>query len=230
MQIDRIRVLIGRHQELISRAARMIAAHEAGHNLPADAMYDLNELSELDRLCLDCWSASTGTTPIEAGYVPPLDASYRSEHRKSDDPIAWLRAFKRSLERSRRAFEVLLAGGSGNVHIGDNYSLSNVNEVLGVGPGAAGIKITLSDTIAQIDLEQLIIQLKTLRSQLRAEASTIDEDAALASVGAAEKAAASGDRQSMATHLKAAGAWAFKVATKIGTSVAAKAIETAMHL
>jgi hypothetical protein len=65
---------------------------------------------------------------------------------------------------------------------------------------------------------------------MRKEAVDVEHDQAIASVGAAESAAKKQDGSGALQHLKAAGKWALDIATKIGTTVAAKAIQTAIGL
>jgi hypothetical protein len=52
----------------------------------------------------------------------------------------------------------------------------------------------------------------------------------VSSVGAAEAAAKNKDGPSALKHLKEAGSWALDVATKIGTTVAAKVIENSLRI
>jgi hypothetical protein len=116
-----------------------------------------------------------------------------------------------------------------NITMGDNY---NAQQVGAMGPGASASNINFQQIWAQggagLDLARLAAELHELRSSMRAQATAIEQDAAIASVGAAEHAANQKDGPSVLRHLKQAGAWAFDVATKIGTSVAAKALEKAM--
>jgi hypothetical protein len=65
---------------------------------------------------------------------------------------------------------------------------------------------------------------------MRNQATEIEHDQAVASIGAAESSAKKHDGAGALENLKSAGKWAFDVATNIGTSVAAKAIQTAIDL
>lgn len=229
---DKLMLAITRHREMLSRAARMISAHEHGNALPQDAQYAEDELKELDRFLADCWSEKTGMTPAEAGYVPPVSNAYRSEYYKSDDPIAWLRAFKRSLEQSKSRFESLLTIDGREVHVGDKYEISNTGQIGAVGTNAKVegnvFSQRWSQLESQVDLDELAAELATLRSELRKSASSVEEDQAVANIGSAENAAKQKDGPSALKFLKAAGQWTLDVATKIGTTVAAKAIENAI--
>jgi hypothetical protein len=85
-----------------------------------------------------------------------------------------------------------------------------------------------AQSAADIDLPALAAELAILRAELRRESQEIEHDQAVANVGSAEAAAKQNDGPSALKHLKDAGKWALDVATKIGTTVAAKAIENAL--
>jgi hypothetical protein len=228
---ERLMRVIARHKEMASRAARMITAHENGLPLPDECLFAESEMKELDEFLSDVWAEETGTTPKEGRYTPPVRQAYSTKYWKSDDQIAWLRAFKVSLDHSRRHFETLLAS-SGDIHLGDRYEVSNSGQLGSVGPNASLKGSTFEQTWLQIggevDLGVLADELSLLRSELRKSASSISEDAAVAAVASAEGAALANDGASVMRHLKAAGQWAFDIATKIGTTIAAKAIEKAI--
>ena len=65
---------------------------------------------------------------------------------------------------------------------------------------------------------------------MRKVAVEVEHDLAIASVGAAEIAANNQDGEAALNRLKAAGKWALEMATNVGTTVAVKAIESAMGL
>jgi hypothetical protein len=109
------------------------------------------------------------------------------------------------------------------------------------GPGSgANASGTVFNTVqkqsfSDIDLMVLSTELERLRHVMlrelaAADSSEPDQAIAIAAVANAEKAAKAGDAPATLTHLKAAGKWAWDTATKIGVSVAAKAIEGAMGL
>jgi hypothetical protein len=58
----------------------------------------------------------------------------------------------------------------------------------------------------------------------------LKHDEAVAEVGKALKEAKAGDGSKVLGHLKAAGKWAFDMATQIGTRVAAEVIKKAMGM
>lgn len=117
----------------------------------------------------------------------------------------------------------------------DEYNLSNVSGQIGsIGRNTHTEGSTFSQrwvqTGPQVDLSVLAEQLGMLRRELRKEATEIEQDHVVASVGAAEAAAKNKDGPSVLKHLKEAGSWAFDVATKIGTTVAAKVIGDALRM
>ncbi|MEV0295313.1 hypothetical protein [Nocardia sp. NPDC050710] len=80
------------------------------------------------------------------------------------------------------------------------------------------------------DLPALAAELERLRQHLRGLASTREEDAAVAEVGAAATAADEGDGPKVMSHLAKLGTWALGAATAIGTALAAAAIKSATGL
>ncbi|MFJ2546601.1 hypothetical protein ACIOVF_09070 [Pseudomonas sp. NPDC087612] len=118
------------------------------------------------------------------------------------------------------------------VSMSDQYNITG--QVGAVGPNAKAENNTFNQVLQQaasnLDLPTLASELSTLRSSMRSQATEVEHDLAVASIGAAEVAAKKQDGAGALEHLKSAGKWAFDVATKIGVGVAAKAIETAINL
>jgi hypothetical protein len=116
---------------------------------------------------------------------------------------------------------------STNTRSGDQYTVSG--QAGAVGPGAHAHDMTfqqITETANKIDLKQLAADLSLLRAAMKKEqATTAEQDLAIGSVAAAEAAAAKGDGPGALQHLKAAGKWAFDVATHIGASLAAAALK-----
>jgi hypothetical protein len=83
---------------------------------------------------------------------------------------------------------------------------------------------------ASINLKTLAEQLSKIRQEMKRHASVPEEDLAIGAVASAELAAKQGDPRSTMAYLKQAGKWAFNVATKLGTEVAAKAISHSLNL
>lgn len=121
---------------------------------------------------------------------------------------------------------------SKEISMGDEYNVTG--QVGAVGPNAKAESNTFNQAwqqaAADLDLTTLAAELATLRASMRQQATEIEHDQAIASIGSAEGAAKKKDGSSALGHLKSAGLWAFDVATKIGTTVAAKAIQTAIGL
>lgn len=117
------------------------------------------------------------------------------------------------------------------VIMGDKYEASQVGAQ---GPGAHAHKMTFQQIWNQsqgdIDLPKLAADLATLRSAMKAEAVSPEDDASVGLVAAAETAAKKGDGPTTMQHLKAAGKWAFDIATNVGTAVASAALKTALGL
>lgn len=118
------------------------------------------------------------------------------------------------------------------VVMGDKYDVHG--QVAAVGPNANVHDATFNQLWNQssehIDLETLADELGRLRTALRAEAKTPEDDQIVADVGQAELAAKGGDGPGAMRHLRNAGKWALGVATSIGVAIAAGAIKSAAGL
>lgn len=114
----------------------------------------------------------------------------------------------------------------------DQYNVTG--QVGAIGPNAQAVNNTFTLALQQaacgLDLPVLATELAILRNLMRNQATEIEHDQAVASIGAAERSAKKQDGAGALEHLKFAGKWAFDVATNIGTNVAAKAIQTAIDL
>ena len=114
----------------------------------------------------------------------------------------------------------------------DQYNVSG--QTGAIGPNAKVSNNTFTQELEQaacdLDLPALAAELSILRNSMRNEATEIEHDQAVASVGAAESSAKQQDGAGALEHLRDAGKWALGVATKMGASVAAKAIQTAIGL
>ncbi|MER9291294.1 hypothetical protein NKI71_13695 [Mesorhizobium sp. M0510] len=89
------------------------------------------------------------------------------------------------------------------------------------------IQQNLSNGPKAFDIDALAEELGRLRTAMREIATEPEQDIAIAEVAQAQTAATNGDEQKALQHLKAAGTWAFDVATKIGVGVATAAIKFA---
>lgn len=115
--------------------------------------------------------------------------------------------------------------------MGDNYK---VGQAMAVGPGAQASNGTLqqvwNEAGGNIDLAQLAAELATLRTALRAEATSAEEDVAIGAIAQAETAAIAKDGPGAIAHLRNGSKWVLGVAEKIGVAVAISAIKTALGL
>ena len=121
---------------------------------------------------------------------------------------------------------------SQEISMSDQYSVTG--QVGAFGPNAKAENNTFNQVMQQaasnLDLPALTVELAALRNSMRNQATEVEHDQAVASIGAAENAAKRQDGVGALEHLKSAGKWALEVATKIGAPVAAKAIQTAIGL
>lgn len=232
MTMDRVVLAIAQHRQLIGRAARMIRAFDAGRELPRDAQFTEDELRQFDEMLADVWAERTGSTPRESGYTPPVAQTYAREYWKQlgTDGLAFVRVFRTCLEESQRRFETLQISGGTQVHVGDQYHV-RADQIVSVGPNATVTGVTLNHdagAFGAAEIRLLAEQLAELKVELRRNAQTLEQDEAVVEIGKAERAAAEGDTSKLMKHLGQAGNWAFDVATKIGVSVAAKALGSAL--
>jgi hypothetical protein len=113
----------------------------------------------------------------------------------------------------------------------DKYVGKNVGAM---GPGATATDVRFYEiwggAKADLDLDELQRELAELRAAMKEQALSADQDVAVAEVAQAERAAGEGDGPTVLARLAAAGKWALDVATKIGTSIAAKAIQQSLGL
>ncbi len=115
--------------------------------------------------------------------------------------------------------------------MGDNYK---VGQGMAVGPGAQASHGTFQQVWneggSKIDLAQLAAELARLRTALRAESTSAEQDVAIGAIAQAETAAVAEDGPGALAHLRNASKWVLGVAEKIGVGVAAGAIKTALGL
>lgn len=116
--------------------------------------------------------------------------------------------------------------------MGDQYNITG--QAGAIGPNSKAEKNTFNQVLqyaaSSLDLHALAGELATLRKSMREQATEVEHDQAVARIGAAETAAKQQDGAGALEHLKSAGKWALDVATTIGTTVAAQAIQTAAGL
>ncbi|MBB2496994.1 hypothetical protein [Aquipseudomonas ullengensis] len=121
---------------------------------------------------------------------------------------------------------------SKEISMGDKYNVTG--QVGAVGPNSRAERNIFNQVLQQaastIDLPALALELAMLRNSMREQATEIEHDQAVVSIGAAESAAKQQNGVDALEHLKSAGKWAFDVATTIGATIAAAAIQTAIGL
>jgi len=114
--------------------------------------------------------------------------------------------------------------------MGDKYVASG--QIGAVGPDAHVHDVTFNQVWSNFPageeaLPDLAVELEQLRVHLRSVAQTRDQDAEVASIGAAAAAAESNDGAGVMRHLSKVGKWALAAATSIGTALATAAIKHA---
>lgn len=117
------------------------------------------------------------------------------------------------------------------VVMGDQYHIEGPSVAVGRGAMAVDnevLQLWHRAGEGRIDLAALGDELDQLRSALKAEAATPEQDLAVAEVAAAELAARGNDGQLAFHHLKRAGSWALDTANKIGIGVATAALKAVL--
>ncbi|MEU5254926.1 hypothetical protein [Streptomyces longwoodensis] len=118
-------------------------------------------------------------------------------------------------------------GGDSSI-MNDQY---NVNQAGAVGREAKAEGNTFSQVFHQgADITSLVAELEFLRSEMRKNAQTLEDDLAVAAIGQAQVCIQGGDTEVTRSHLARAGSWALETASAIGTQVAAAAIRASMGL
>jgi hypothetical protein len=116
------------------------------------------------------------------------------------------------------------------VHVGDRIDIKG--QAVGVGRGAQANNVSLNqvwnERAAGIDIGALASELAQLRKALKEEPDSVERDKAIGLVADAEEAAKEGDAPTTLERLAKAGKWVLGVAERIGTTVAAAAIKTAL--
>ena len=134
------------------------------------------------------------------------------------------RCFNRALEEPRTIIK--------RIEMGDKYEIQG--QAGAVGPGAHAHDIIFNQVWNQlsreIDIANLTEELTVLRKAMKKDAETLEHDTAVGEIAVAETAAKANDGPKALEHLKKAGKWAFGVAEKIGTTLAAEALKKALGL
>ena len=179
--------------------------------------------------------ARKGATGRSADRPESLDARIIAEIR--EEITRQLRPF---IEHRTAAVVINNHGGTLNTELSVARDTYQGNAGF-VGPRAgdhatnAAVNQTQMQPFAEIDPQFLAADLRALRIAMMREAAANedgdpDQALAIAPIAGAEKAAQTGDVEAAFRHLKAAGKWAVEIASKIGATVAEKAIEAAAGL
>jgi hypothetical protein len=118
--------------------------------------------------------------------------------------------------------------GMGDVNMPKGVSVGVGRKAVGVVNELHQVWNELGD--GEIDLLVLAADLSTVRAQMRAEASSPENDIAIAEVAQAEIAAKADDGPGALEHLRRAGKWTLDVATRAGAGVAATAAAVALGI
>ena len=127
-QEDRLLSAIARHDDLIRRAVRMLAADKRGDPLPEDALFHENELKAFDASLSDTAVDLAGAFVSEEEWVSPVRFAYRNGYGKPG--MGWVKEFHAGLSISKRYFEALLSKFARNVHYGDTMHVGVAGVVL----------------------------------------------------------------------------------------------------
>ncbi|MGY5126919.1 hypothetical protein [Streptomyces nigrescens] len=151
----------------------------------------------------------------------PQDGSVDSTQKQRQDGALGVRSDALSIIQN------IYTGGT-KTAMGDQY---NVNQAGAVGREAKAEGNNFSQILQQgADLRSLASELQLLRSEMRRNAQTPEEDLAVAAIGQAQTGAEGGDPEATRSHLARAGSWALETASAIGTQVAVAAIRASMGL
>jgi uncharacterized protein YjbI with pentapeptide repeats len=110
----------------------------------------------------------------------------------------------------------------------DTYNIHGQASAVGKNAHAHDMTFEQAWNQSNIDLPKLAKELEQLRSAMKEATGKDDQDEAIGTVAAAEKAAIKGDGPTTLQYLKNAGKWTLGIAEKIGVSVAVEVIKRAM--
>lgn len=131
----------------------------------------------------------------------------------------------------------ITTGSNSSIHVGDIRMSQHRTNVSGglvgvIGDNAHAHDMTFqqiwNQSASQIDLAGLANELAALRQALKSAAQTVEHDAAVGEVAAAETAAKKGDGPSVLERLKNAGQWVLDVAVHKGLTMAVTALKSAL--
>lgn len=149
--------------------------------------------------------------------------------RKFERFRSHLHELRASPEVYRAMLDLIGAAAPMEVRMGDEYHVQQAN-IVGPHGQSYGHVVIQNVTAGQLDLSRLAAELERLTDALRHKASTPEEAIAVGQIAAAEVEARNNRGANVSKLLSKSGAWAFDVATKIGTTLAATAIKDALGL
>jgi hypothetical protein len=226
-----LRLAIGRHDDLLERVAKMLSYAKQSGAIPRHLLLAEEELKALDEFLV---SVAAGLTKVpnlpESTWMPPVRFAYRTGYCR-EGQWTWLEALHRGLTQSRAFFASLEPRRQPDGSVTYNVGTAGVF-VVGAGAHVHNVEVTqdFSSHVTQINLPLLADELARLRAAMRADAKTLEQDAAVGAVADAEIAARAGDRPRALERLKAAGKWALDVAMKIGVEIATSALKVQLGL
>ncbi|MCP3717061.1 hypothetical protein [Paraburkholderia sp. CNPSo 3281] len=165
---------------------------------------------------------------VDRSFGKELVRYYELRARRIPDPSAGQRAAAQPATAAANPSHTHHYYGA--VHMGDKFVAKQAGAM---GPNARAdhnVFQQVNADHADIDLNALAADLARLRTAMKSEDTSADNDEAIGQVASAEKAAKNGDKQGAIEHLKEAGAWAFEVAKKIGVEVAVSALKRALGM
>lgn len=213
--------LIHRINSFLERASVLLVLGKQNKELPQELQFNEQELKNLDNALILLATKLLHNPSIDENvWMPPVAFAFRFSTRKTE--WSWLESFHQGLSMSKTFFTSYLpldnSSATFNVRVesSSGFVIGNHNNLQDV---------IFNQGLSQQDMIKLADELSTLRAEMKSKSQTPEEDIAIASIASAEIAARKGDKTNVLENLKNAGKWAFDVATNIGVSIAAKAIE-----
>ena len=204
----------------LERATSILILGKRNQEFPRGLEFNEYELKSLDNSLTLLVAKLLRNTQIDKSiFMTPVTFAYR--HGYAGTQWSWLESFFQGLTISKNFI---------NLHQPiDNSPITynvNVNSSSGFVIGHGNLHDVISNEgFSAKDMIILADELSLLRSEIKNESKSAEQDIDVASIAAAEISARKGDKSGVLAHLKSAGNWAFDVATKIGISVASHTIE-----
>ncbi|KAA3657336.1 MAG: hypothetical protein DWQ04_28420 [Chloroflexi bacterium] len=148
---------------------------------------------------------------------------------------AWsANSFEKAEQCVKDCENILILNDKGDKIMGDQYNIEKVSHsqmAIGSGNQINNSSIEQNNGLSNFNMTELIKELEEVRSAMENTPNKNSQQySSIAEISQAEDAAKSGNQQAVWEHLKKSGTWAFDIATKIGVSVAASALKSALGL